>query len=114
MAFKQLEQISQFLHWWSTMASTPLTSSKLGLWEGKNIPCLQRMLMNRGGLAVAREDGFFSGDPNWFLKKSKENPWNVSDNHLQEGKNVIGLQMGTNCRASQASMTGYGMPFQII
>lgn len=67
-----------------------------------------------GGLAVARDDGLFSGDPNWFPKKSKENPRNFSDNQLQEGKNVIGLQMGTNRGASQAGMTGYGMPRQIL
>lgn len=47
-------------------------------------------------------------------RKSKENPRNFSDNQLQEGKNVIGLQMGTNRGASQAGMTGYGMPRQIL
>lgn len=46
-------------------------------------------------------------------RKSKENPRNFSDDQLQEGKNVIGLQMGTNRGASQAGMTGYGMPRQI-
>lgn len=47
-------------------------------------------------------------------RKSRENPRNFSDNQLQEGKNVIGLQMGTNRGASQAGMTGYGMPRQIL
>ena len=47
-------------------------------------------------------------------RKSKENPRYFSDNQLQEGKNVIGLQMGTNRGASQAGMTGYGMPRQIL
>ncbi|KAK2507617.1 hypothetical protein MC885_013529 [Smutsia gigantea] len=56
------------------------------LWEGKNMACVQRMLMNLGGLAVARDDGLFSGDPNWFPKKSKENPRNFSDNQLQRGQ----------------------------
>ncbi|XP_049633582.1 cilia- and flagella-associated protein 45 [Suncus etruscus] len=63
---------------------------------GKNLACVQRTLMNLGGLAVARNDGLFSGDPNWFPKKSKENPRNFSASQLQEGKNVIGLQMGSN------------------
>ncbi|CAO2603118.1 TAGLN2 [Lemmus lemmus] len=71
-------------------------------------------LMNLGGLAVARDDGLFSGGPIWFPKKSKENPRNFSDNQLQVGKNVIGLQMGTNRGASQAGMTGYEMPSQIL
>ena len=35
---------------------------------GKNMACVQRTLMNLGGLAVARDDGLFSGDPNWFPK----------------------------------------------
>lgn len=74
--------------------------------------CVQRTLMNLGGLAVARDDGLFSGDPNCSPKKSKENPGNFSDNQLR--KNVIGLQMGTNRGASQAGMTGYGMPRQIL
>lgn len=50
----------------------------------------------------------------FLFRKSKENPRNFSDNQLQEGKNVIGLQMGTNRGASQAGMTGYGMPRQIL
>ena len=52
--------------------------------------------MNLGGLAVARDDGLFSGDPNWFPKKSKANPQNFLDNQLQDSKSVIGLQMGTS------------------
>lgn len=30
--------------------------------------CVQRTLMNLGGLAVAQDNGLFSGDPNWFPK----------------------------------------------
>ena len=52
--------------------------------------------------------------PPFSPRKSKENPRNFTDNQLQEGKNVIGLQMGTNRGASQAGMTGYGMPRQIL
>lgn len=65
--------------------------------------------------------GTFRGGPKLLLtstpfplRKSKENPRSFSDNQLQEGKNVIGLQMGTNRGASQAGMTGYGMPRQIL
>ncbi|KAG8146742.1 hypothetical protein E2320_013843 [Naja naja] len=95
MAFKQMEQISQFLRAaenYGTMAT----------------------LMNLGGLAVSKDDGFFVGDPNWFPKKSQENRRAFSDDQLREGQNVIGLQMGTNRGASQAGMTGYGMPRQIL
>lgn len=115
MAFRQMEQISQFLQAAERYGiNTTDIFQTVDLWEGKNMACVQRTLMNLGGLAVARDDGLFSGDPNWFPKKSKENPRNFSDNQLQEGKNVIGLQMGTNRGASQAGMTGYGMPRQIL
>lgn len=47
-------------------------------------------------------------------RKSQENKREFSEEQLSEGKNVIGLQMGTNKGASQAGMTGYGRPRQII
>ncbi|EHH50425.1 hypothetical protein EGM_01255 [Macaca fascicularis] len=80
MAFKQMEQISQFLQ----------AAERYG---------------------INTTDIFQTVD---LWEKSKENPRNFSDNQLQEGKNVIGLQMGTNRGASQAGMTGYGMPRQIL
>ncbi|KAF1668041.1 Transgelin-2, partial [Aptenodytes patagonicus] len=81
---------------------------------GKNMACVQRTLMNLGSLAVAKGDGLFVGDPNWFPKKSQENRRVFSEDKLKEGQSVIGLQMGTNRGASQAGMTGYGMPRQIL
>ena len=96
MAFKQMEQISQFLQAAERYGiNTTDIFQTVDLWEGKNMACVQRTLRNLGGLAVAWDDGLFSADPNWFPKKSKENPRNFSDNQLQEGKNVIGLQMGS-------------------
>lgn len=75
MAFKQMEQISQFLQAAERYGiNTTDIFQTVDLWEGKNMACVQRTLMNLGGLAVARNDGLFSGDPNWFPKKSKENP----------------------------------------
>lgn len=47
-------------------------------------------------------------------RKAQENKRDFSDSQLKEGKNVIGLQMGSNKGASQAGMTGYGRPRQII
>uniref|UniRef100_A0A8D0GTC1 Transgelin n=1 Tax=Sphenodon punctatus TaxID=8508 RepID=A0A8D0GTC1_SPHPU len=115
MAFKQMEQISQFLQAAERygVAATDIFQT-VDLWEGKNMACVQRTLMNLGGLAVTKGDGFFAGDPNWFPKKSQENRRAFSDNKLKEGQSVIGLQMGTNRGASQAGMTGYGMPRQIL
>ncbi|EHB06258.1 Transgelin-2 [Heterocephalus glaber] len=107
MAFKPMEQISQFLQAAERYSiNTTDIFQSVDLWEGKNKACVQQTLMNLGGLAAAREDGLFSGDPIGFPKKSKENPRNFSDNQLQEGKNVIGLQMGTNRGASQAVSSG--------
>lgn len=47
-------------------------------------------------------------------RKSMENRRDFSEDQLNEGKSVIGLQMGTNKGASQAGMTGYGRPRQIL
>ncbi|NWI16849.1 TAGL2 protein, partial [Crypturellus soui] len=141
MAFKQMEQISQFLQAAERygIAATDIFQT-VDLWEGecprgdagggdlgdggadpavaflagKNMACVQRTLMNLGSLAVAKGEGLFVGDPNWFPKKSQENRRVFSEDKLKEGQSVIGLQMGTNRGASQAGMTGYGMPRQIL
>ncbi|XP_010186766.1 PREDICTED: transgelin-2-like, partial [Mesitornis unicolor] len=47
--------------------------------------CVQRTLMNLGSLAVAKGDGLFVGDPNWFPKKSQENRRVFSEDKLKEG-----------------------------
>lgn len=47
-------------------------------------------------------------------RKAQENRRDFSEEQLKEGQSVIGLQMGTNKGASQAGMTGYGRPRQII
>uniref|UniRef100_A0A2I3LK62 Transgelin 2 n=1 Tax=Papio anubis TaxID=9555 RepID=A0A2I3LK62_PAPAN len=72
MAFKQMEQISQFLQAAERYGiNTTDIFQTVDLWEGKNMACVQRTLMNLGGLAVARDDGLFSGDPNWFPKEKR-------------------------------------------
>lgn len=52
--------------------------------------------------------------PPCACRKSQENRRVFSEDKLKEGQSVIGLQMGTNRGASQAGMTGYGMPRQIL
>ncbi|MEE6491577.1 hypothetical protein FKM82_016267 [Ascaphus truei] len=115
MAFKQMEQISQFLRA-SERYGVPASDQfqTVDLWEGKDLASVQRTLMNLGGIAVTKDDGNFRGDPNWFPKKSQENKRDFSKDKLKEGQSVIGLQMGTNKGASQSGMTGYGMPRQIL
>ncbi|KPP76399.1 smooth muscle cell-specific protein SM22 alpha-like [Scleropages formosus] len=115
MAFKQMEQISQFLHAAERygVSKTDMFQT-VDLWEGKDLAAVQRTLMALGSLAVTKDDGNYRGDPNWFHKKAQENRRDFSEEQLKEGQSVIGLQMGTNKGASQAGMTGYGRPRQII
>ncbi|XP_027563608.1 transgelin-2-like, partial [Neopelma chrysocephalum] len=69
MAFKQMEQISQFLQAAERYGIAPTDIFQtVDLWEGKNLACVQRTLMNLGSLAAAKGDGLFRGDPNWFPK----------------------------------------------
>ncbi|XP_036380202.1 transgelin-like [Megalops cyprinoides] len=115
MAFKQMEQISQFLNAAERYGVTKTDMFQtVDLWEGKDLAGVQRTLMALGSLAVTKNDGNYQGDPNWFHKKAQENRREFSDDQLKEGQSVIGLQMGTNKGASQAGMTGYGRPRQII
>ncbi|XP_075343498.1 gap junction delta-2 protein-like [Odontesthes bonariensis] len=115
MAFKQMEQISMFLKAAENygVVKTDMFQT-VDLFESKDLAAVQRTLMALGSLAVTKDDGNYKGDPNWFHKKAQENRRDFSDEQLSEGKNVIGLQMGTNRGASQAGMTGYGRPRQII
>ncbi|XP_030294701.1 transgelin [Sparus aurata] len=115
MAFKQMEQISLFLQAAEKYGITKTDMFQtVDLFESKDLAAVQRTLMALGSLAVTKSDGCYKGDPNWFHKKAQENRRDFSDEQLAEGKNIIGLQMGTNAGASQAGMTGYGRPRQII
>ena len=46
-------------------------------------------------------------------KESTAQKRDFSEDTLQDGKNVIGLQMGSNRGATQAGMTAYGTGRQI-
>lgn len=48
-----------------------------------------------------------------FCRKAQENKRDFSEDQLKAGKNVIGLQMGSNKGASQEGMS-YGRPRQIL
>ncbi|KAG6925450.1 transgelin [Chelydra serpentina] len=115
MVFKQMEQVAQFLKAAEDygVVKTDIFQT-VDLFEGKDIAAVQRTVMALGSLAVTKNDGHYRGDPSWFMKKAQEYKRDFSDSQLKEGKSVIGLQMGTNKGASQAGMTGYGRPRQII
>lgn len=114
MAFKQMEQISLFL---TAAEKYGITKTDIfqtvDLFESKDLAAVQRTLMALGSLAVTKEDGCYKGDPSWFHKKAKENRREFSEEQLNEGKNVIGLQMGSNKGATQSGLN-YGQPRQII
>ncbi|NXC02673.1 TAGL protein, partial [Orthonyx spaldingii] len=111
MVFKQMEQIAQFLKAAEDYAVSVLTP--LSPWAAKDMAAVQRTLMALGSLAVTKNDGNYHGDPNWFMKKAQEHKREFTESQLKEGKNIIGLQMGSNKGASQAGMS-YGRPRQII
>ncbi|XP_003418310.1 transgelin [Loxodonta africana] len=115
MVFKQMEQVAQFLKAAEDygVIKTDMFQT-VDLFEGKDMAAVQRTLMALGSLAVTKNDGHYRGDPNWFMKKAQEHKREFTESQLQEGKHVIGLQMGSNRGASQAGMTGYGRPRQII
>ncbi|XP_026184578.1 transgelin-like [Mastacembelus armatus] len=115
MAFKQMELIALFLKAAENygVIKTDMFQT-VDLFEGKDLAAVQRTLLALGSLAVTKDDGNYKGDPSWFPKKSQENRRDFSEEQLNEGKSVIGLQMGTNKGATQAGMTGYGRPRQII
>ncbi|KAK2121566.1 hypothetical protein P7K49_002952 [Saguinus oedipus] len=115
MVFKQMEQVAQFLKAAEDYGVTKTDMFQtVDLFEGKDMAAVQRTLMALGSLAVTKNDGHYRGDPNWFMKKAQEYKREFTESQLQEGKHVIGLQMGSNRGASQAGMTGYGRPQQII
>ncbi|XP_004749966.1 transgelin [Mustela nigripes] len=115
MVFKQMEQVAQFLKAAEDYGVTKTDMFQtVDLFEGKDLAAVQRTLMALGSLAVTKNDGHYRGDPNWFMKKAQEHKREFTESQLQEGKHVIGLQMGSNRGASQAGMTGYGRPRQII
>uniref|UniRef100_A0A4W5M760 Transgelin n=1 Tax=Hucho hucho TaxID=62062 RepID=A0A4W5M760_9TELE len=113
MAFKQMEQISQFL---TAAESYGVIKTDMfqtvDLWEGKDLAAVQRTLMSLGSVAVTKDDANYRGDPNWFFKKAQENRREFTDDQLKAGKGVIGLQMGSNKGASQTGMS-YGATRQI-
>nr|XP_039325113.1 transgelin-like [Saimiri boliviensis boliviensis] len=112
---KQMEQVAEFLKAAENYGVTKTNMFQtVDLFEGKDMAAVQRTLKALGSLAVTKNDGQYCGDPSWLMKKVQEHKREFTESQLQEGKHVIGLQMGSNGGASQAEMTGYRQPGQII
>uniref|UniRef100_K7F296 Transgelin n=1 Tax=Pelodiscus sinensis TaxID=13735 RepID=K7F296_PELSI len=117
MVFKQMEQVAQFLKAAEDygVVKTDIFQT-VDLFEGckQDRPCCDwRVIPALRWLALA-ETHSPAGNAWSLRRKAQECKRDFSDGQLKEGKNVIGLQMGSNKGASQAGMTGYGRPRQII
>ncbi|CAM4534690.1 hypothetical protein PO909_025181 [Leuciscus waleckii] len=115
MVFKQMEKISQFLQ-----AAEEYGVNRgdifqtVDLWEGKDMAAVQRTLTALGSEALTKDDGHYRGDKDWFHRKTKGHKREFSEEQLRQGRSLIGMQMGSNRGASQAGMSGYGTPRQIM
>ncbi|KAM9441314.1 transgelin-3a isoform 1-T3 [Clarias gariepinus] len=115
MAFKQMEKISQFLQAAEAYGVTRGDIFQtVDLWEGKDMAAVQRTLMALGSEALTKDDGHYHGNKDWFRRKAKGHRREFSEEQLRQGRTLISLQMGSNRGASQAGMTGYGTPRQIM
>ena len=108
MAFKMMENIGNFL---AACELYGLTKADLfqtvDLYEAENMP----QVIN-GIHALGRKVQANGGD-GIGPKESKANKRDFDEETLKAGKNVIGLQMGTNRGASQAGATPSGLGRQI-
>ncbi|KAJ8298404.1 hypothetical protein KUTeg_024935 [Tegillarca granosa] len=101
MAFKMMENISQFLAA-AENYGTPKTDlfQTVDLFEGQNMVQVVNGIHALGRTAQKRG---FTG-PKLGVKEADYNPRNFDEDKLNAGQTVIGLQMGTNRGASQAGM----------
>jgi len=110
MAFKQMENISKF-----TDAIEKYGMKKqdkfqtVDLYEGQNMSQVFLTLIQLSSLSYSKG---FDG-PSIGVKLADKNQRAFDEQKLREGRNVIGLQMGTNKLASQKGMTSYGTGRQI-
>lgn len=97
MAFKQMENIGNFLSATEKFGVAPNDSFQtVDLYERQNIPGVISTIHALGRKANSK------GLPGIGPKESAKNVRTFTDEQLKAGKNVIGLQMGSNKGASQA------------
>lgn len=102
MAFKQMEQIGQFLTYCEGygLAKTDLFQT-VDLYENQNMAQVVMCIHALGRKAQAHG---FQG-PVLGPKEASKNVREFSEDQMKAGQNVIGLQMGTNKVASQAGQS---------
>ena len=110
MAFKMMENIGNFL---AACEAYGLTKTDIfqtvDLYEAENLPQVLNGI-HALGRKVGKKD---PSRPQLGPKESDKKVREFSEETLQAGKSVIGLQMGTNRGASQAGMTPAGLGRQI-
>lgn len=108
--FKVMENISLFL---KALEAYGVMKQDLfqtvDLYEGQNMAQVLTTLRKLSTVALTKG---FAG-PHIGVKMAKENKRDHDEQKLREGRNVIGLQMGTNQVASQKGMTAYGLGRQL-
>uniref|UniRef100_H2ZDY1 Transgelin n=1 Tax=Ciona savignyi TaxID=51511 RepID=H2ZDY1_CIOSA len=108
---KESENISFFLAACETYGvnKTDLFQT-VDLYEKQNMAQVLSTIYKLG--AVAQKNGHSKGHT-LGAKIADQNIRNHDEQKLKEGRNVIGLQMGTNQVASQSGMTAYGLGRQL-
>jgi len=97
MAFKQMENIGNFLAGVQTFGVAASDSFQtVDLYEKHNLPLVVSTLHALGRKAQTK------GMPGIGPRESSKNVRTFTKEQLQEGKHIIGLQMGSNKGASQA------------
>jgi len=102
MAFKQMENISHFLEAIEKYGVKKVDLFQtVDLYEKQNLGLVVTCIHALG--RMAQKNGF--DGPVLGPKEATQNKRQFSEEQMQEGKKVIGLQMGTNKGASQAGMS---------
>jgi len=111
MAFKQMENISKFLEAIENYGVRKQDKFQtVDLYENQNMMQVYFCLIQLSSVSITKG---FQG-PSCGVKLADSNKRNFDEDKLREGRNVIGLQMGTNKLASQSGMTAYGTGRQIM
>uniref|UniRef100_H2ZDY9 Transgelin n=1 Tax=Ciona savignyi TaxID=51511 RepID=H2ZDY9_CIOSA len=107
---KEMENIGMFLTAASAYGVKHLDLFQtVDLYEAGNLAQVQTTMFKLS--STAHKNGF--GGPQIGVKIADENKRHFDDQKTREGRNVIGLQMGTNQVASQSGMTAYGLGRQL-
>lgn len=102
MAFKQMENIGMFLQGCENYGLNKVDLFQtVDLYEAQNMPMVITAVFALG--RKAQTQGF--DGPTLGPRESSENRREFTEEQLAEGKNVIGLQMGSNKGASQAGQS---------